>query len=90
MNTRLGIADALDETNAFEHLGQLGEIGGAQFGEQVPAPVRVMQRGDACLAQQAGNDAARLIALHGDAHPRLDVVGLRIRPQPNRVADYDT
>src|SRR3990167_2483439 len=41
----LGAADAADQADAFEHLRELGQAGGAQLGQQVPAAVGVVQLG---------------------------------------------
>ena len=77
----LGAGDALDEPHTFQHRGQLAQVGCAQFGQQVPAAVGVVQPGHARLAQQGADDGACLIAVHRDAHPGRDALGFGIGPQ---------
>jgi len=88
-DARLGLRDALGQPHALEHLRQLGHVLGAQFGQQVPAAVRVVQAFDAGFAEQARDDGARLVAVDAHAHPGADAVGLRVGAQAQAVADDD-
>ena len=65
---------------------ELGEIGRANLGQQVPAPVGVVHRRHARLAQQRGDHLAHLVALHRDAGPGLDLVGFGVGLQAHGVA----
>src|SRR5688572_31903656 len=51
-----GRHDAGDAADAFERARQGVEIDDAQFGEQVPAPVGVVQRDDIRFAEQGLDD----------------------------------
>ena len=56
-------------------------VSSTQLRQQIPATVGVMQHGNRGLAEQLGDDAPRLVALHRDAHPGVDLILFHIGPQ---------